>query len=976
LIGLDQKQFTQCVLLAQGSFDAFLKASLTDRSGILSNITGTEIYGKIGSEINRRHLQKKGDFAAVQKMIENIVLLPEEKRTELAARLETARQLQKKQEETIRELERCKQIFCNIGAAENDIASAETQLENLQKQAAAAEPERIRLNDAKRAQNCLNEFQKCQLARREADNAQKQLSELDQKYSALVKTAAETAAQKIAAEEKVKKISSEQTVMQELFKKIRQLDFLIAEKESNCRQASLELKSARDAQSVHAGNFRQAAKVWEELQTGSALAQEYLNSRAADHDLETRKAVWEERRKSLVLSETADLAEQNRVNSMQRELNEIRQKLEPLRKQELMAEKIVTGQQQKLKNAEEKIKELLRGSTREEIRKNLLNAIQLQAFEERSASYEEDRKKLRPNRRCPLCGSFDHPFCDSKQELRKEVYSETVKELQNTISELEKLDKLLKDGNAETAELTVKHLKIRHQRESLEQDISQRQAMLVKAQSLLDEKVRGTAETARKLADELKQTLQTVWTDHSRLPDELQIRIAAWNDAVRKTELLEKGRQAYESTRQTFEQLSRTDTAEVQARQTRLEALQSELGSLIRKRKEQFPGDVNTAEKELNDRLLQARKELESATGKAAQAAANSESNRNAHAELTAALHEKLIPAREQQEKLFQEKLSLEHFRDEKDFSDRQMRSEDMQALDNKLNELHSARMKAASTLDERRNALAKMKNQLPENAEAEKIQEELKSLSEAKTKTDAEVQDLAFQLKSDEKARKDADEQLKKAGEMKNELDLWGYLDDRFGTSGGTHFTRIAQGYTFRNLITLANRNRLGALKQHFTLVSDRNAPLELNVIDHYRGDVVRTAGNLSGGESFEVSLALALGLADMSSISQKASLGNVLLDEGFGTLDDKALDSALELLMTLRASSGKLVGIISHVEKLKDRIETQINVASGNGMGMLSGAGVTAVPKTASEAPRSGSSGRRKTRKNSADLFDTPQE
>ena len=96
------------------------------------------------------------------------------------------------------------------------------------------------------------------------------------------------------------------------------------------------------------------------------------------------------------------------------------------------------------------------------------------------------------------------------------------------------------------------------------------------------------------------------------------------------------------------------------------------------------------------------------------------------------------------------------------------------------------------------------------------------------------------------------------------------------------------------------------------------------------------------------------------MSSISQKASLGNVLLDEGFGTLDDKALDSALELLMKLRSGSGKLVGVISHVEKLKDRIETRIDVTNSGGVGTLSGAGVVSIAKKA-PPPLKKSSGKR---------------
>ncbi|WP_226858606.1 SbcC/MukB-like Walker B domain-containing protein [Diaphorobacter aerolatus] len=85
-------------------------------------------------------------------------------------------------------------------------------------------------------------------------------------------------------------------------------------------------------------------------------------------------------------------------------------------------------------------------------------------------------------------------------------------------------------------------------------------------------------------------------------------------------------------------------------------------------------------------------------------------------------------------------------------------------------------------------------------------------------------------------------------------------------------------------------------------------------------------------GGESFLVSLALALALSDL--VSHKTSIDSLFLDEGFGTLDAETLDVALDALDTLNAS-GKMVGIISHVEGLKDRIATQIRVDKGGGVG-----------------------------------------
>ena len=953
LIGLNQKQFTQCVLLAQGSFDAFLKASPNDRSGILSKITRTEVYGKIGNEINQRYLQKRDEYQAVQNLIANIVLLPEEKVMELKTRLEAASRQKEQSDKSIKVLENCKQIFMTIRTTERDIGTAAAELETLNKKAETAAPDRIRLADAKRAQNCLNEFQKRQQSRKDAEDAQKQLDELDRKYAGLQKTAAETAAARTAEEENLKQITAEQTARLELFKEVRQLDIRITEKEKNRGSAAQDLKSAQVLRDKHVADFRKAEKSWQELQAGSARAQEYLNSHAADSDLETRKAAWEERRKSLVQSENDDLAEQNRVNFLQKELNAIRQELPPLVKLEKQAEKQAADHQLQLEHAEEEIRDLLRGNTREALQKQLVNAIESHEFFKRSASYEEARKTLKEGERCPLCGARKHPFC-TESEARVDQSELDIRKFQDDLSKLDKLEALLKNGTAEAAKLNASCQELRHQRETLEQEIIRRQKELVEKNSLLNEKKRVTAETAQKLAEELKQALQTEWTGHSKLPDELQQRIDAWKNAQRETELLDKGRQAYESAKQTFEQLSSNDAAAIQERQKRLDDLKSELAELIRTRNDKFSGSVDAAEKELNGRVQQAGKKLEAAVGKAVQADADVKNNRNTHAELSGKLKNQLIPARDEAEKSFQGKLSLQQFPDEQNFLERQMRSEDMQTLEKKLTELDSALIKAKSTLEERKNALAKMKNQLPENADENKILADLNVQEEERKKLGTDIQDLTIQLKSDETARNQTAEQRERSVRLQAELSLWKYLDERFGTANGARFTRIAQGYTFRNLIALANRNRLGALKQHFTLVNDKNDPLELNVIDHYRGDVTRTSRNLSGGECFEVSLALALGLADMSGISQKASLGNVLLDEGFGTLDDKALDSALELLMTLRSASGKLVGIISHVEKLEERIETRIDVAASSGMGSLSGAGVTLLAKPADPAQR----------------------
>lgn len=106
----------------------------------------------------------------------------------------------------------------------------------------------------------------------------------------------------------------------------------------------------------------------------------------------------------------------------------------------------------------------------------------------------------------------------------------------------------------------------------------------------------------------------------------------------------------------------------------------------------------------------------------------------------------------------------------------------------------------------------------------------------------------------------------------------------------------------------------------------------LELQVVDTWQADALRDTRTLSGGESFLVSLALALALSDL--VSHKTQIESLFLDEGFGTLDAATLDGALDALDALNAS-GKTIGVISHVEAMKERIPVQIKVRKINGLG-----------------------------------------
>ncbi len=184
------------------------------------------------------------------------------------------------------------------------------------------------------------------------------------------------------------------------------------------------------------------------------------------------------------------------------------------------------------------------------------------------------------------------------------------------------------------------------------------------------------------------------------------------------------------------------------------------------------------------------------------------------------------------------------------------------------------------------------------------------------------EIGGLRGILTQDEAGRAEQTERVVARDRQRMICDRWNRLHELIGSESGKKYRNFAQGLTFDILLTHANM-QLVRLTDRYLLKREEQYDLELVVIDNYQGGIERTSKNLSGGESFIVSLALALGLSQMA--GRNVRIDSFFLDEGFGTLDDDTLESALQSLAGLRRD-GKLIGIISHIQALKDRIGVQI--------------------------------------------------
>lgn len=191
---------------------------------------------------------------------------------------------------------------------------------------------------------------------------------------------------------------------------------------------------------------------------------------------------------------------------------------------------------------------------------------------------------------------------------------------------------------------------------------------------------------------------------------------------------------------------------------------------------------------------------------------------------------------------------------------------------------------------------------------------------------------DMTARLQRDSELREQHQGLMVEISDKEASFSTLSVLHGLIGSASGSKFRTFAQGLTLDNLLVLANR-QLTRLQGRYQLTRKSGEDLALVIVDTWQGDVERDTRTLSGGESFLVSLALALALSDL--VSHKTSIDSLFLDEGFGTLDAQTLDVALDALDNLNAS-GKMIGVISHIEAMKERIPTQVKVNKRSGLGL----------------------------------------
>ncbi|MBK6267403.1 AAA family ATPase [Marivirga sp. S37H4] len=488
---------------------------------------------------------------------------------------------------------------------------------------------------------------------------------------------------------------------------------------------------------------------------------------------------------------------------------------------------------------------------------------------ELKASLEDHRSKLVEGEPCPLCGAMHHPFAEGlppqDDELGAKI-SESSKELESWKKQLIENESKLKHNNERLDQVSINKNHLIKELETLQLYFEKIFSQFKEKEATVnwDELLEKNKFLMAKI-DQFEKAQENYSSLQSAVPLHQQLNQLLKEGKSLKAELetLYTGKDIY------------GDANKLQQKWTTL--LQEEK-SLIRQKE-----DLRAKDLQIQNSLI----ELEEKLSPALTAEGYSSIGEAKEALLPEATY---IELRDQKERITK---SLDQLKSSIDL------------LQNKLVELQKSDVK--KTKDELTTDLSQQRTSWKElNEKAEQLRRALKNHEENQKRIAAIQATIADKEKDNRR---------------------WKILDELIGSSTGKKFNDFAQDLSLSHLLLLANE-RLKDLNDRYKIDKpNKNEDDDgLVAIDEHMGGQRRSVKTLSGGETFILSLSMALALSDMA--SRNVEINSLFIDEGFGTLDPETLDQTLDTLERLQAESSKTIGIISHVDSLKERITTQIQL------------------------------------------------
>lgn len=938
LTGLDFKRFTRSMLLAQGDFAAFLKASSDDRAVILEKITGMEIYSEISEKVYRRMDEESKALKVLESQLGGIEVLTDDVRKEKESQRDalTQKETQLKQSQNaIQEALTWKKTVKGLEETAQALAEKDKALQNEKE---AFKPSSQKLQVALRAQKVDSSYEALKTIR----ETLKQTAQLKEKAVQDKPVAEEAlkAAQAASDSSKTRWDEAEnarQSAMP-IISDVRLRDAAIKKQSLDLEELKKEVGSLQESINQSQKELLNKERVLSVLKEKSALLEQYLKSHAGEKvlvsaysGLEASSDHLKEIEDEIKRLQKDDQKSKNREKELRAQLQRETQDLNALR-----------STAERLKNQQEMVAEELKGVLQGETEQSLVT--QLDALKEKRhyrqliQSLEEHRRGLRDGAPCPLCGATHHPYAEGNIPAVDEIQTQ-IDAVQKTLNEAIRLKNQL-EALAVKAELqkeavTGAETNLRQVQERLDGLIEQRQEAL----KLIDEKKKKFAMDSNAFYESVSGFGLALPMSPTEVINELFAKKMLWVKNEEAFNEKQKDLERVASEIREIKSLKAEKEKTWQGKHSQLVQGEEKLNEEKRIRKKLFGDkDPDQVEKSLNDTVTLTKSSYEQM-----RKAADEKAGQLRTLIFAIETYDRQIKETQGRElqalSLFEASLKKFGFDEQEHYFQSHLESSELESLQDKSQSLTERINRLQGEMEQNNQTLAQEKAKNLTDKTIEELEAEQKANGIEQADVRETLGNLVYELRGDDEARNKSKDYLRTIAAKQLIVDQWSTLSGLIGSADGRKFRNYAQGITFDIMIAYANQALMKMNDRYLLKRKDKDG-LELEVQDNYQAGVIRSTKNLSGGESFIVSLALALGLSKMA--SQNVQVESLFLDEGFGTLDEDALENALKTLSGLH-QQGKLIGVISHVQELKDRIGTQIIVTPrALGRSVLSGPGV----------------------------------
>ena len=944
--GMDFDRFTRSILLAQGGFDTFLKADAEQKSRILEQITGTEIYSEISRRVHERQRDEREKLNILNAETSGIVILEPEQEKEiqedLAAKQKQEAEFAGKSTETGKAIT----WLTTIEDLKKEILSLTDEAAKLKTDTEAFKPERFKLEQATKAASLDGTYATLTSLRKQQADDQTSLK-TDEAALPEIETSANTQAENLKASEQFTlKAKEELKTVAPLIQKIRSLDQKIAEQTKAVSEgADACTKEAAKVETDKQARVKELEKRTAAEKTLEA-AELYLKENARDEWLISGLAGVEEQFGNLLAKQQETTQKEADLKKADTAVADAAKKLEEASKQCGLKKQELDTAGKNLQQGKDALNQLLGDKLLREYRTEKETLLREMAFIKKIEELEDHRAKLEDGKPCPLCGSTEHPFAEGNVPVPDEI-EQKIESLTKLIDKADEQEATIK--KLEQAETSAR--KKLNDSEKLETDAANDKKVAEKTLTELKDvltKLRTGFEEIKLAVSGKLQPLgitEIPEVEVESLLESLKTRLKAWQEQVKQKAAIEKQIADIDSEVKRLDAVIDTQSKALTEKQETLERLKKELADGTEERKQLY-GDKKPHDEE--GRLNKTIADAEKAEKKARDL--NTElqqklTKAKTHIDSLKKRIEQRTPELKKAETDFSAALIPAGFAEEKAFLEARLSQEDRESLSSRAKELDDAGTELKAKQKDRETRLATETAKKLTDKTLDELEPQFKEFEESLKELRDAVAGLKHKLSENAAAKERIKEKQTAIEAQKKECHRWEKLHGLIGSADGKKYRNFAQGLTFELMVSHANR-QLGKMTDRYLLIRDEHQPLELNVVDNYQAGEIRSTKNLSGGESFIVSLTLALGLSKMA--SRKVRVDSLFLDEGFGTLDEDALETSLDTLSGLQ-QDGKLIGIISHVSALKERISTQINIIPvSGGRSSLSGPGCTKVVKS----------------------------